>query len=85
MPGDSEHPSEKIRIFDTEPYHLEKYVVPGAVAVALLFLLPWYLLGGNGPSLAGSPETTIIFTPFGIPAGPGPQGALPGLFPMYWD
>src|SRR5438270_7764194 len=60
MPGDSEHPSEKIRIFDTEPYHLEKYVVPGAVAVALLFLLPWYLLGGNGPSLAGSDLATIV-------------------------
>jgi hypothetical protein len=51
--------SEKSGIFDTEPYHLEKYVVPGAVAVAMLFLLPWYLLGGKSP-LENSDLATII-------------------------
>jgi len=35
-------------IYNTEPYHLEKYVVPGAVAVAFLFIFPWYLIGGKG-------------------------------------
>ena len=34
-------------IYNTEPYHLEKYVVPGAVAVALLLILPSYLLVGR--------------------------------------
>ena len=34
-------------IYNTEPYHLEKYVVPGAVAVALLLILPRYLLSGG--------------------------------------
>src|SRR6476620_8692896 len=51
--------SEKSGIFDTEPYHLEKYVVPGAVAVAMLFLFPWYLLGGSA-ALAGSDLATIV-------------------------
>lgn len=55
----SEPSSEKSGIFDAEPYHLEKYVVPGAVAVAMLFLLPWYLLGGQ-PLLAGSDLATIV-------------------------
>ena len=35
-------------IYNTEPYHLEKYVVPGAVAVGFLFIFPWYILGGKG-------------------------------------
>jgi len=35
-------------IYTTEPFHVEKYVVPGAVAVAFLFIFPWYLLGGKG-------------------------------------
>jgi hypothetical protein len=35
-------------IYNTEPYHLEKYVIPGAVAVGFLFIFPWYLLGGEG-------------------------------------
>lgn len=35
-------------IYNTEPYHLEKYVVPGTVAVGFLFIFPWYLLGGKG-------------------------------------
>ena len=33
--------------YNTEPYHLEKYVVPGAVAVSIIFFGPWYLLGGS--------------------------------------
>lgn len=48
-------------IYNTEPYHIEKYVVPGAVAVTLLFIFPWYLLGGSaldGVDLG----TTIIAT-----------------------
>jgi hypothetical protein len=41
-------PSITDGIYYTEPYHLEKYVVPGAVAVGCLFIFPWYLLGGKG-------------------------------------
>jgi hypothetical protein len=33
-------------LYDTEPYHIEKYVIPGAVALTVFFLVPWYLLGG---------------------------------------
>ena len=31
----------------TDAYHVEKYIVPGAFAIAQLILLPWYLLGGT--------------------------------------
>jgi len=41
-------PSKSNGIYNTESYHLEKYVVPGAVAVGFLFIFPWYLLGGKG-------------------------------------
>ena len=34
-------------LWNTEPYHIEKYVVPGAVAVTLLYIFPWYMLGGS--------------------------------------
>ena len=34
-------------LWNTEPYHIEKYIMPGAVAVTLLFIFPWYLLGGG--------------------------------------
>lgn len=48
-------------IYNTEPYHLEKYVVPGAVAVTFLFIFPWYILGGS--ALGGADlGTTIIAT-----------------------
>lgn len=43
-----EAPSKSNGIYNTEPYHLEKYVVPGAVAVGFLFIFPRYLLGGKG-------------------------------------
>lgn len=33
--------------YATDIFHLEKYIVPGTFAVAQLFLLPWYLLGGR--------------------------------------
>lgn len=48
MSDETEHiPSERGHLYDTEPYHLEKYVIPGAVAVTVFFLIPWYLLGGE--------------------------------------
>lgn len=50
---------KKGRGFLTEAYHLEKYVVPGAFAVAVIFLLPWYLLGG-GPLETWDFGTAVI-------------------------
>ncbi len=46
-------------LFNTEPYHLEKYIVPGAIAVTILFIFPWYILGGN-PLRGVDLGTTII-------------------------
>jgi hypothetical protein len=49
-------------MFDAQPFHMEKYVVPGAVAVGLLFLFPWYLLGrtAHGDSVAGSFDLATV-------------------------
>jgi hypothetical protein len=41
------NPKSRQRIYEAEPYHIEKYVAPGAVAITVLFLIPWYLLGGS--------------------------------------
>jgi hypothetical protein len=46
--NESQSSSKGNGIFNTEAEHLEKYVVPGAVAVGFLFILPRYLLIGRG-------------------------------------
>jgi len=51
-------------IYNTEPYHLEKYVVPGALAVTLLFIFPWYFLGGS--ALGGVDIGTAIIATLAI-------------------
>lgn len=62
MNGSLEPESEKTPMFDAQPFHMEKYVVPGAVAVGLLFLFPWYLLGrsASGDSVAGSFDLATV-------------------------
>jgi len=46
-------------LFNTEPYHIEKYIAPGAVAVTLLFIFPWYVLSNN--PLGGADLGATIF------------------------
>ncbi len=44
----ADDPLNRRDIYDAQPYHLEKYIVPGAMAVVIFFLLPSYLIGKGG-------------------------------------
>lgn len=47
MNQESKEDPERERVSFTDAYHIEKYVVPGAFMVALIFLFPRSLLGGG--------------------------------------
>jgi hypothetical protein len=47
MNGEPKDEKDPARGYVTDIFNSEKYVIPGACAVGMLILFPWYLLGGS--------------------------------------